>query len=229
MTFIIVGSFDPEKIKPLLETYLASLPTQEIKTKFRDLGIRPVTGVVKNEKRIGTEPKSVVSLTFTGPANYSLEEYKRFLMLIEVMNIKMIDILREKLSLIYSGGMSGTINRIPFGNYRISVNLPCAPENVDKVIAATFAEIEKIQKEGPQQADVDKVKQNWSKQYQIAMRTNYKWLASLKDSILYGTNPADLLAEEKIINAIQPEDIKATAKRYFNTKNYVQAVMYPEK
>ena len=229
MTFVIVGSFDPEKIKPLLETYLASLPTHEVASKYRDLGIRPVTGMVKKEKRIGTEPKSVVSLTFTGPASYSVEENKRFLMMIEVMNIKMVDILREKLSLIYSGGMSGVINRIPYGNYRISVSLPCAPENVEKVIAAVFAEIEKIKNEGPQLIDVDKVKQNWTKQYQISMRTNYKWLASLKDSVLYGTNPADILAEEKRINAIQPLEIKASANRYFTTSNYVQAVMYPEK
>lgn len=229
LTFIIVGSFDPAKIKPLLETYLASLPIHEVASKYVDLGIRPIEGVVKVEKRIGTEPKSIVSLTFTGPATYSVEENKRFLMMIEVMNIKIVDILREKLSLIYSGGMSGTINRIPYGNYRISVSLPCAPENVDKVIAATFAEIEKIKNEGPQQIDVDKVKQNWTKQYQIAMRTNYKWLASLKDAVLYGTNPEDILSEEKIINAIQPSEIKAVANHYFNTKNYVQAVMYPEK
>jgi zinc protease len=76
---------------------------------------------------------------------------------------------------------------------------------------------------------VDKVKQNWTKQYQIAMRTNYKWLATLKDSVLYGTNPADILSEERLINSIEPLDIKAAANRYFNTTNYVQAVMYPEK
>lgn len=229
LTFIIVGSFDPDTIKPLLETYLASLPAHEINTQYRDMGIRPLTGIVKIDKRIGTEPKSIVSLTFTGPATYSVEENTRFLMLIELMNIRMVDTLREKLSLIYSGGLSGSINRIPYGNYRISVSLPCAPENADKVIAAAFAEIEKIRSEGPSQIDVDKVKQNWTKQYQISMRTNYKWIASLKDSVLYGTNPADILTEEKLINSITPVDIKAAAVRYFNMGNYVQAVLYPEK
>jgi len=229
LTFIMVGSFEIDKIKPLIATYLASLPTQDIVSKYQDLGIRPVTGIVKKEVRIGSEPKSTVSLAFTGLANYSVEENKRFYMLLEVMNLKMIDILREKLSLIYSGGMSGSLNRIPYESYRINVNLPCAPENVEKVIAATFVEIEKIKNEGPQLSDLDKVKQNWIKQYRIAMRTNNKWLASLKDAVLYGTNPADILSEEKVINEITPEQIKAAAIRYFNTGNYVQAVMYPEK
>ena len=229
LTFIIVGSFETDKIKPLIATYLASLPTQDIVSTYRDLGIRPVKGIVKKEVRAGSEPKSTVSLIFTGSANYSEEENKRFYMLLEVLNIKLIDVLREKLSLIYSGEMSGSLNRIPYENYRINVNLPCAPENVQQVIAATFAEIGKVKKEGPQLSDVDKVKQNWIKQYRIAMRTNTKWLAALKDSVLYGTNPAEILAEEKMINAITPEQIKDAANRYFNAGNYVQTVMYPVK
>ena len=229
LTFLIVGSFEPEKIKPLIETYIASLPTSKTERQYRDLGIRPVTGVVKKEVRIGAEQKSTVSLAFTGDATYSFEENKRFHMLIEVLNIRMIDILREKMSLIYSGGLSGALNRTPYGNYRIDVNLPCAPENVEKVIAAAFAEIEKIRNDGPQPTDVDKVKQNWIKQYRIGMRTNSKWLGFLKDSTLYGTGQTDILAEEKLISSITPEEIKAAAQRYFNMGNYVQAIMYPEK
>ena len=229
LTFIIVGSFELDKIKPLIATYLAGLPTRDIVSTSRDLGIRPVKGIVKKEVRIGSEPKSTVFLAFTGPATYSVEENKRFYMLLEVLNIKMIDILREKMSLIYSGGMSGSLNRIPYGNYHINASLPCAPENAKKVITATFAEIEKIKTEGPQLSDVEKVKQNWIKQYRIAMRTNTKWLGFLKEAVLYGTNPAEILSEEKMINAITPEQIKEAANRYFKSGNYVQAVMYPEK
>ena len=229
LTFVIVGSFELDKIKPLIATYLASLPTKEIVSQYRDLGIRPVAGVEKKQLRIGSEQKSIVSISFTGAATYSVEENKRLHMLLEVMNNRVIDILREKMSLIYSGGMSGALNRIPYGNYRIDVNLPCAPENVDKVIAALFVEIEKIKNEGPLLSDIDKVKQNWIKQYRIAMRTNSKWMGAIKDSILYGTDTSEILAEEKIINAITNEDIKTTANRYFNMGNYVQAVLYPEK
>ncbi len=96
LTFIIVGSFDTEKIKPLIATYMASLPIGDIVVDYRDLDMRPVTGVVKKEVHAGAEPKSRISLTFTGPATYSLAEVDRFYMLIEVLNIKIIDILREK-------------------------------------------------------------------------------------------------------------------------------------
>jgi zinc protease len=229
LTFIVVGSFDTEKIKPLIATYLASLPSGEVVDNYRDLGIRPALGVVKKEVHAGTEPKSNVSLTFTGPAVYSQAEIDRFYMLVDVLNIRIIDVLREQMSLIYGGGMSGSFERKPYVHYSVNSFLPCAPENVDKVIAATFAEIEKLRNEGPQQADVDKVKQNWLENNRINMRTNGYWLRHLQDAILYGTDPAEFLHLEKRVDAISPTDLRDAAQHYFNVKNYVQVVLYPEK
>jgi len=150
-------------------------------------------------------------------------------MLLEVMNIKIIDILREKLSLIYGGGMGGSLNRTPDQHYNINVHLPCGPENVDKVISALFAEIDKIKTDGPLPSDVEKVKAQWLEQHKIAMRTNGQWLGSLQDSFLYGTDPAEILSFDKRVNAVTPAELKELAKRYFNAANYVQAVLYPAK
>ncbi|MDY7540599.1 insulinase family protein [Undibacterium sp. RTI2.1] len=229
LTFIIVGSFEIDKIKPLITAYLANLPTSEIVTTYKDLGMHIVTGVVKKEVRVGTEQNSRVVLNFSGAATYSKEENMRFHAMLDVLNLRITDILREKLTLIYGGGMGGSINRIPDQNYRIGVTLPCGPENVDKVIAAMFAEIQQIKTDGPLLADLNKVKQNWLKERQIQMRTNTYWLGNLQDSILYGTDMAEMLGYEARVNAVTLDDIKQAANRYFNLNNYVQFVMYPEK
>ncbi len=230
LTFILVGSFDVATIKPLIATYLASLPTPDIPTTYKDLGIRPVTGVVKKEVHSGSEQKSLISLNFTGPASatYTEEDQLRFKALLEVMNIRIIDILREKMGLIYGGGMHGGLSRIPYGNYSISANLPTAPASVDKVIATTFAEIERMKTQGPEVGDLNKVKQNWKQLYEKSMRENDYWLSRLQNAVLEGTDPANILAYEKMVDQITPDDLKAAAQRYFNTGNYVQMVLYPE-
>ncbi|HSC39813.1 MAG TPA: insulinase family protein, partial [Chitinophagaceae bacterium] len=46
MHFTFVGNIDTNKIKPLLETYLASLPATPKENKFTDVGLRPVKGIV---------------------------------------------------------------------------------------------------------------------------------------------------------------------------------------
>jgi zinc protease len=69
------------------------------------------------------------------------------------------------------------MTRIPYGHYTLGVTLPTGPESVDKVLAATFAEIERMRTQGPDQADLDKVKQNWIQTYRKSLRENGYWLA----------------------------------------------------
>jgi zinc protease len=229
MTFIFAGSFDPKAIKPLVATYLASLPTPEIPVAFRDVGMRPVSGVVKREVRSGADDKSTVSLNFTGAADFSEAEELRLSALAEVMNLRIIDVLREKMGLIYGGGMNANMTRIPYGHYAIGVTLPTGPGNVDKVLAATFAEIERMKVQGPDLADLDKVKRNWVQSYRKSLRENGYWLAHFQSALTEGTDPASILGFERQVEAISAADLKAAAQRYFNTSNYVQVVLYPEK
>ncbi|RSZ57325.1 insulinase family protein [Massilia atriviolacea] len=228
MTFILVGSFDMDKVKPLLATYLGALPVGEIEAGYKDVGVRPVRGVVKKEVRSGTEAKSSISLNFSGEAPYSDDEAMRFQAMLEVINIRITDILREKLGLIYGGGMSGSLTRYPYENYLVTASLPTGPANVDKVIAATMAEIGRMKEQGPDLADLNKVKQNWLQNHQKALRENGYWLNRLQSAQLQGSDPAEILAYPQKVAAITPAQLKQAAQRYFDMNNYVQLVLYPE-
>ena len=228
MTFFMVGSFDVAKVKPLIATYIASLPGGEIAHNFKDRGVRAVRGVVKKEVHRGHEAKSTINLTFAGDAKYSEDEQMRLSAMVEVLNIKLTETLREKLALIYGGGAGGTMARYPFGNYTITINLPTGPENVNKVLEATFAEIRKLQDEGPDAADLAKVKENWINNHRRAVRENAYWISALQSMYINGTDPSVILRHTERVNALTPADLQAAAKRYFDFKNYVQVVLYPE-
>ncbi|NHZ65720.1 insulinase family protein [Massilia sp. CCM 8694] len=228
MTFILVGSFDLAKVKPLLATYLGALPVGEIEVGYKDVGVRPVRGVVKKEVRSGSEAKSSVSINFSGEAPYSDDEAMRLQAMLEVINIRITDILREKLALIYGGGMSGGLSKYPYENYTVTASLPTGPENVDKVIAAVMAEMARMKEQGPDLADLNKVKQNWLQNHQKALRENGYWLNRLQTAHLQGSDPAEILAYPQKVNGITPEQLKQAAQRYFDMNNYVQVVLYPE-
>ena len=66
-TFVFVGSFDLEAMKPLVERYLGSLPSLRRNEMVKDVGIRPPTGVVERQVKSGIAPRSQVSIVFTGP------------------------------------------------------------------------------------------------------------------------------------------------------------------
>ncbi|MBY0436094.1 MAG: insulinase family protein, partial [Cyclobacteriaceae bacterium] len=184
---------------------------------------------VKKEVKKGNEPQSFISMAFTGEAPYSDEEQLRVQALLELMNIKLIETLREELSGIYGGGMSGGLNKNPYNNYTINVSLPCGPENVNKLITATMAEIQKVKDKEPSEADLNKVKETFIKQYQEDIKDNNYWLNRLQRISEIGSAPADILTVENRVKALTVKDLQEAAKKYFNMNNYFQVVLYPEK
>lgn len=229
MTFILAGSFDPVKVRPLIATYMASLPAPDLAVGFRDIGLDPGAGIVKKEVRAGVEDKSRISINFTGPAEFSEDEQMRLSAMTEVMNIRIVEILREKMALIYGGGMNGSLSRIPKGQYAVGVSMPTGPAKVDKVIATLFAEIERMKKDGPSAAELEKVRQIWLQNHQKSLRENSYWVARLQSSLMNGTDPARILDYEKRVNALTADEVKNAARRYLDMRNYVQVVLYPEK
>jgi zinc protease len=227
-TFVVVGNVELEKIKPLLAAYLGTLPTPDLPLAYRDVGLRFASGVVKREVKAGTEPKSTVSLNFTGPATWSPDEQLRLEALVEVMNLRIVDVLREKMGVIYSGRMSGGIARVPYEHYLIGASLPTAPDQVERMTAALFAEIERIKKEGPDQADLDKVKRAWAQSWQRkpAEQRLLGGGAGRRGTVRH--RPAPHPRPDAARGRAHAEDMKLAAQRYFNTENYVQVVLNPE-
>ena len=228
MTFVVVGDFDTATIKPLVAAYLGTLPTPALPLAYRDVGLRIARGVVKKEVQAGTEPKSKLSLTFSGPAAWSDAEAQRMDVLVDVMNLRVIAALRERLGLIYGGEVKGSLQPVPYPHYEISAMLPTGPENVDRLVAAMFAEIDSVRKDGPTQAELDKVKANWRTTYTQRMNDNGFWLGHLMGAQLTGARPERILTMMDELGKLTVADVRATARRYFDKDNYVQVVLMPE-
>lgn len=227
--FIVVGSFDVENIKPLLATYIGSLPSAGKAAAFTDNGLRPVKGVIDLDVKKGTEPKSLILSYYSGELPYSDDLALRTRALTEILNIKIIEDLREKMGAIYGGGIFGGLNKYPYNNYSLFLQLPCGPQNVDTLLKSAAAEIEKIKANGPEQVDLDKVKKNWIEQYRIQVKDNNFWSSKLQGIYYQGDAPSELLDYEAKVNALTVNDIKSAANLLFDGKNVVRAVLNPEK
>ena len=227
-TFFFVGNFDMAALKTLCETYLGSLPSTGAVSNFRDVGLRPVKGVVKKEVYRGKEPQSLIAIQFTGEAAYSDAESLKLQMLIDLLKIKLTEKLREDLGGVYSSQIFGNLSKNPYGNYTIGTNIPCGPENVDKLITATWGEINKV-KSGPADADLNKVKEAMKKQWVESMKDNAYWRTKMQQWVEWGSIPGEILTTDKRVDAVTVKDIQTAANKYLNDKNYLQVVLFPEK
>lgn len=226
--FTFVGNIDVAKAKPLLETYLGSLPAVEKENKFTDVGVRPVKGIVNLDVKKGKEKQSIVNIVFTGEAAYSNEDKLKLQAMTNLLTIKIIEKLREDMSGIYGGGMNGTIINRPYNHYSVSLSFPCGPENVDKLVNAAFEIIKKAQQSGVDQKDLDKVKETLKKQNDDVMKDNEHWLDGLSYAWIEKSDPQWVLDYAGKVDALTVQDIQDAAKKYLNMQNYIKAVLYPE-
>ncbi len=227
--FTLVGNVDVAKMKPLLEMYLGSLPSKEKENKFTDPGLRPVKGVVETNINKGAAKQSIVRLIFTGDAPYSLEENLKLTVLMDALNIKIIEKLREDMGGIYGGGMNGSVINRPYNHYAINVTFPCGPENVDKLTAALFEIIKSARDTGVSEKDLSKVKETLQKQNDDKIKTNNHWLNVLTMAWIEHDNAGWIYDYSKKLAALTVSDMQETAKKYFNMDNYIKAVLNPEK
>ncbi len=96
-TFVFVGSFALDSIRPLVERYLGSLPAAGRVERARDNGIRPPDGVVEKVVYKGVEPSSQTILLFSGPATYVRETQVALTLLSRVLETRLREVLREEL------------------------------------------------------------------------------------------------------------------------------------
>jgi zinc protease len=228
MHFTFTGNIDAGTIRPLLEKYIGSLPSSPKENKFKDNGVRMIKGITEGNIKRGKESQSMITIMFEGETEYSREEKLNLDALLEVMNIKIIEKLREEMSGIYGGGMYGTIEKRPYVHYSITATVPCGPENVEKLTKALFDLIKEVQEKGVDQKDLDKVKETWKKQYHVNLQSNDWWLASLSKAWIDRDNPENILDYEQLVEAITSEDLKIAANKFLTLNNMVKAVLYPE-
>jgi len=227
--FFFIGNFNIEEIKPLLETYLGSLPGGDSQEKWVDLGIRAPKGVVKKTLNKGADQKSQVTIRFTGEADYSDKIASYHLSSLgEFLSIRLVEILREEISGVYGVGARGSTSKFPIQTYNFNIGFPCGPDNVEKLIDATFAEIAKIKKDGLTEEDVLKITETQRRQRLINLKENRYWLNQLYAYDYYGSSYDTFFEREKMIEDLKPKDIQEAAKRYLDLENYIQVVLMPE-
>ena len=229
MHFTFVGNIDPIKAKPLIESYLGSLPGTAKEIKFNDVGLRPVKGLVEAYVNKGAAKQSRVNIIFSGESKYSLDESLKLDALTEVLNIKIIETLREQMSGIYGGGMRGSLSNRPYNNYNITIGFPCGPENVDKLTIALFKILNDAIEKGIDQKDLDKVKETLKKQNQDRLTRNEFWLEALSKAFIEKDDPTWHLEYAQKVDALTTVELQQMAKKYFDMKNYIKAVLNPEK
>jgi zinc protease len=225
-TFVIVGNVALAKLRPLVETYLASLPAKGRKEKEKDLAIKRAAGVVTKTYNLGSE-KASVRRVYHGDEAWTRDKERDMFIVSRVLSIRLRETLREDLGGVYGVGAGGFLSRIPRGERTFTFNFGCDPKRVDELIKAAETVIADVAKNGASGELLDKVKKTFERERETALRTNGFWSGWLAASARYGDDPTLILDLNPTIARMTSDNVKASVAKYLDGKQYFQAILKP--
>jgi zinc protease len=228
-TFFFIGTFKIDSIKPFVEQYLATLPSLKRNETWKDVGIKHPKGIIIKEVDRGIEPKSTVNITFTGPFEWSQQNRYDFNSMMDAMNIKLREVLREDKGGTYGVGASGSHSLFPRQEYSITLSWGCNPDRVDELVKEALMQIDSLKMKPFDPVYIEKVSETQRRTYEVNLKKNNFWLNNLHAYYTNNENPEMILNYPKLVDHLTAPAIQEAIKKYFNMNNYVKVVLYPEK
>ena len=227
-TFLFVGNFEIDQMKTMLETYVASLPTNKRDEDWKDVGVKSYRGVTEKVWRKGKEPQSQVVLKYTGDFEWNSDNRFNLNAAISVLRIMMRESMREDMGGVYGVGVYGGGSRDPKPEYELTISFTCDPDDAEALINTALKDIETLQKDGPSEKNMTKVKETLRKELEEGLTLNRYWLNYLFGAMRYDTDPSNILKQEGRIDALTAKAVQMAAQKYFDQQNFGKFILYPE-
>lgn len=225
-TYYFVGNFDETTLRPLIEKYLACLPSgkAEVWGDYPNI----VNGKVINKfTRKSETPKAVAVEVWKMPAAYNLENSILIDAAGQILAMDYLKNIREDASAAYSVNAAGSLSlEGDKAEWQMQAYCPMDPNKSDLAV--------KLLNDGFKNATmkidadkVQKVKDYMLKNYDKAIKTNDFWQDILSTYVEHG---ADFYTNYKqIVEALTPAKIAGCIKQLYDSKNQVEVVMTPAK
>jgi zinc protease len=216
-------------MRPLVERYLASLPALHRNESAKDVGIRPPAGIVEREVRKGIEPKSQVSIVFSGA--FQNTEMNRITVraMAEMLSGNLHRTLREELGGTYGVSVEPRFTQRPVEAYRITISFACDPARTESLTKTAFEVIEAFKKEGPSEGQVADARQALMRDFETNSQGNRYLLSRLAYSYQYGENVDAVFNIRPLVDRLSASLILDAARAYLDTRRYVEVTLLPEK
>ena len=229
-TFVFVGSFTPETIRPLVETYVASLPATRAGETWRDLGITPPVGVVEKTIEKGIAPKSEVAIVFSGPFVHDDAHLLALRTMTMLLQGRLFDTIRQQLGGTYSIEVEPLTQKNPRPEFTVRISWTCDPARTATLVQRVFDEIAFVKRTSMSLDQMNRIRTALRRDFDENSQNNGYLLNQIvrryEDGDPEGVGNVFNLPDQ--IAALTGTAIQQAAQTYLNTENYVKVTLMPE-
>ena len=143
----------------------------------------------------------------------------------QILDIVYTEKVREDEGGTYGVSSRGSIARYPENQTILQIVYDTDPAKMEHLNAIVHKELKDMAKNGPREADFNKVKEFMNKKHSESIKQNGYWLGTLNTYYFYDeNNHSDYLTT---LNAITMDDVKALVKELLAQENEIVVSMMP--
>ncbi len=224
-TIVFVGNVDLETLKPLLEQYVASLPSdpKNLTAVKKETSLLNATGQINDEWSEPMQAPATHVYDVLSDTNipYSIENATKIELIGDLLGNVYTETLREEEGGTYSPHAYAYMSPVT-GEWNVVYTFSTNQAQQKKMIARAYEELVKLLQNGTNAENFNKVKEAQMKQYENSIRTNNYWLNQLN---LYLRGVDNITNGKAAIENLSVDEFNTFMKNLYNGKNRVQVVM----
>jgi TonB family protein len=226
-TFVFIGNVDAQKMKPLIEKYIGSIPSINRKEIWKDLKVQPKKGkTIRSITAEMKEPKATVFVHYFGEYPCTPENVENLNAIKYILSMRFTETIREKEGGTYGVNVSNTLWSRPVNNYKFTMNFNCSPDKADYLKGLLYQEIQNIKENGVTAEELDKTKKYFLKSASENLKNNSFIMDRVKNCIVNGVYTPLPQYTTDIYTNLDASKIKKLAKDVFKD-DVVELVMKP--
>lgn len=224
---VVTGSIDEETLIKNLDYYFANLPINDTQLNYKNLNVVYPTNSIKKNLVKGVDKKATVILTFPYHGDFSLENRVLYSAFSNLLNILLIEDVREKIGGVYSISSYSNLEKLNFGENYLQITFSTDTKRVNEVISKVTDIIESIQKGNFPKNKILDIQKNYKLNFETALKTNSFWNNYLEKKNLI--SDYEFYAPMRYNKTVNYNSIINFSNRALDIKNCVEVVLLPEK
>ncbi|MGX6591574.1 M16 family metallopeptidase [Cetobacterium ceti] len=224
---VIVGSLNDTEARNEITKYFASLPVKSENNKPQPLGITFPKNIIKDSVTKGVDKKATVTLVYPYEGTYSNENRTLYNASSKILDMILIEEIREKLGGVYSIYSVPDLEPYNYGENSLKIFFSTKISRTEEITEATKTVVDNFINGKIDQKKIDDIITNYKLTYETAIRKNQYWSQYLyKKSFIPDYK---VLTPKEYNSFINYENMVKFLKTAVNKDNYIQITLLPER
>ncbi|MDE7409108.1 MAG: insulinase family protein [Muribaculaceae bacterium] len=223
-TFIFVGNVDEATLRPMLEKYIATLPSKGKASDCKVVtAIEPAKGKIDNKFDVKMQtPSTTVFNMYSGTnLQWNVKNGIMVDLMGDVLDMIFIETLREDEGGTYGASVGGSYN-FAINTWQLMYAYQTAEDKLERLEARADKEFEDLLKNGAKADHFNKVKEAAIKQYEINSKTNSYWEGAIMSAERGANTYAGYI---EALQSLTLDEFNKFLKNVYDGKNHIEVIM----